>query len=112
MRRRTLPSVTPLQFVFLSVLFNGKKAGKDMRASLRQRRAYKSLFAFYRVIQRLTTANLVTSCKDEALLRGYLGQERIYELTPAGRAAVTKTRKFYGQAARRSRRRRRLRRQS
>jgi DNA-binding PadR family transcriptional regulator len=106
MRRRTLPSVTPLQFVFLCALIDGKKPGKRMRARLRQRRAYKSLIAFYGVIRRLKDTNLVTSSKDEADLGGYLVQERIYELTKAGRAAVAKTRRFYGNAARRSRRRR------
>ena len=61
-------------------------------------------------IQRLTTANFVTSSKSATETGGYLDPERIYKLATAGRDTVARTRAFDGTAGRRSRMPRRLRR--
>lgn len=99
MTPRTLPTVTPLQFVFLDVLSDGTLTGKEMRRKLRRRGACRSPIAFYRVIQRLKQAGLVTARrvpKDQGQFRG---AQCKYSVTKAGRDAVAVTRAFYSQAA-------------
>jgi len=106
MRRRTLPTVTPLQFVFLDMLTDGFLTGKQLRAKLERSRACRSPIGFYRVVQRLKKAGLITARPITRDRGEYRGAQGLYQLTDGGRDVVAATRRFYGKAARRSRRRR------
>ena len=99
MTERTRPSVTPLQFAYLDVLSDGTHKGKELRDKLRRRGAYRSHLTFYRVIQRLKRAGLVSARRVPRDRGEYRGAQCEYTVTIAGRAAVAVTRAFYDQAA-------------
>lgn len=99
MTPRTLPSVTLLQFAFLDVLWNGFQTGKEMRCRLERRGVYEGNVAFYRVIQRLKEADLVTAWRIDRDEEDYPGKQCCYELTEAGRDEVIVTRAFYCRSA-------------
>ena len=58
---RGQPVVTPLQCLYLATLADGKLTGRQMRNRLRLRGVLCNQGAFFRVIQRLKRANLVTA---------------------------------------------------
>lgn len=85
-------TVSPLQYACLETLYDGKKTGKQMRATLSGRGVRKNPIAFYHTIRWLKDAALIASSRSVTQPFGYLGPAFVYELTAAGRYAVLVTR--------------------
>ena len=103
---RELPLVTPLQFAFLTVLTESAFSGNRMRAELARCGVFKSKDAFFRVMQRLKEANLVTASRIPRPEGEPPGAQSVYELTRDGVGATALMRGLYGKAGRRLRLRR------
>ena len=70
-----------------------------MRARLARRRVCSSAVAFFRVIQRLKKAELISAKTIKRDPGEYPGKQCRYKLTRAGRREVAATRAFYGELA-------------
>jgi len=103
---RELPLVTPLQFAFLTVLTESALTGSQMRAELAGCGVHKSKDAFFRVMQRLKGADLVTASRIPRPEGEAPGAQAVYELTGDGVGATALMRGLYGKAGRRLRLRR------
>ena len=90
-----LPDITHLQFLVLTGLREGTRAGRDLRALLAEHGARRSAPAFYQMMARLEDAELVTGSYDNRVENGQAIKERRYEVTPAGERAWDATRDFY-----------------
>ena len=92
MTPRRTPTLTPLHLAYLEALYDGKKTGKEMRATLSRRGVRNNPIAFYRTIRWLKDAALITSSRCVTQPFGYLGPVLVYELTKAGRHSASITR--------------------
>ncbi|NKB87675.1 MAG: hypothetical protein GKS06_05590 [Acidobacteria bacterium] len=90
-----LPDITHLQFLVLSGLRDGTRAGRDLRALLADHGVRRSAPAFYQMMARLEDATLVAGSYETRVDNGQAIKERRYEVTPAGERAWEATREFY-----------------
>ena len=113
MIRRTIPTVTPLQYAYLEVLRRGERSGTEMRSRLWRRGAYTSRAAIYKVIDRLKELRLITARRIRRDSGRSPGSLCCYSLTGAGKYEVEVTLRFYEHTGRGSieRRKRHWRRQ-
>jgi hypothetical protein len=83
-----LPIVTPLQFAFLTALAGKALTGEQMRTELARCGVHRSRPAFFRVIQRLKQANLVSADRIPRPEGESPGAQCVYELTRDGVGAM------------------------
>ena len=90
-----LPQMTPLQFLVLWLLFQGRKSGRALRAELEARGARMGRAAFSQMIRRMAAARLVRSdfvADDHA---GRPIRYCVYQATEKGLDAWRVARAFY-----------------
>lgn len=90
-----LPPVTHLQFLILESLADREHAGSEVRATLADHGAGRTLPAFYELMARLEKASLVCGSYAPKTVNGQAVRERRYLITDAGRAAHAATCRFY-----------------
>jgi len=93
--RDRIPEITHLQFLVLSLLRDGLRSGRDIRAELVRYGVRRTSPAFYQMMARLEDAGFVQGWYDQKVLEGQLIKERHYRLCPSGLKAWTETRNFY-----------------
>ena len=91
----TLPPVTHLQFLILESLADREHAGREVRATLADHGAERTLPAFYELMARLEKAGLVCGSYAPKTVNGQAVRERRYTITAAGRQAHAATCRFY-----------------
>jgi DNA-binding PadR family transcriptional regulator len=92
---KSLPTITHLQFLILEALSDAELAGRDLRDLLAGFGVRNSAPAFYQMMARLETADLVEGWYDQKLVGGQNVKERRYRLTPDGVRSLDATRNFY-----------------
>ncbi len=90
-----IPGATHLQFLVLSVLMDGERSGREIRAKLDEQGQKKSGPAFYQFMARLEEARLVVGRYEQKVVDGQIIKERRYELTGDGLRAWEEVRDFY-----------------
>ena len=95
MSRRTIPDLTHLQFLVLSILRTGSRAGRQVRKALGRHGVKRSAPAFYQMMARLEDAGFVDGEYDQKIVDGQIIKERRYTLSAKGEAAWSATRAFY-----------------
>ncbi len=90
-----LPPVTHLQFLILESLAGNEHAGREVRSTLADHGARRTLPAFYELMARLEKAGLVRGSYSPKTVNGQIVRERRYAITEAGREAHAATCRFY-----------------
>jgi|SRR6476469_5027787 DNA-binding PadR family transcriptional regulator len=98
MSRRTIPDLTHLQFLVLSILRTGPRTGRQVRKALARHGVKRSAPAFYQMMARLEDAAFVDGEYDQKIVDGQIIKERRYTLSAKGEAAWSETRAFYADA--------------
>jgi DNA-binding PadR family transcriptional regulator len=98
MSRRTIPELTHLQFLVLSILRSGPRTGRQVRKALARHGIRRSAPAFYQMMARLEDAAFVDGEYDQKIVDGQIIKERRYTLSARGEAAWSATRTFYAEA--------------
>ncbi len=98
MSRRTIPELTHLQFLVLSILRSGPRTGRQVRKALARHGIRRSAPAFYQMMARLEDAAFVDGEYDQKVVDGQIIKERRYTLSARGEAAWSATRTFYAEA--------------
>jgi DNA-binding PadR family transcriptional regulator len=98
MSRRTIPDLTHLQFLVLSILRSGPRAGRHVRRALATHGVRRSAPAFYQMMARLEDAGFVDGEYDQKIVAGQIIKERRYTLSGKGEGAWSATRAFYDDA--------------
>jgi DNA-binding PadR family transcriptional regulator len=98
MSRRTIPDLTHLQFLVLSILRTGPRAGRQVRKALARHGVQRTAPAFYQMMARLEDAAFVDGEYDQKIVDGQIIKERRYTLSAKGEAAWSATRAFYTDA--------------
>jgi DNA-binding PadR family transcriptional regulator len=91
----SLPELTHLQFLVLSILLDGEVAGRVLRERLADQGVNKTGPGFYQLMARLEEAKFVRGWYDQKVINGQVIKERRYEATPQGVAACDQAREFY-----------------
>jgi len=92
---KTLPPITHLQFLVLDALAGTEQAGRDLRDLLATYGIRRSAPAFYQMMARLESSDLVEGWYDQKVVSGQNLKERRYRITRTGTRALTSTRSFY-----------------
>jgi len=92
---KTLPPVTHLQFLVLDALAGTEQAGRDLRDLLATYGIRRSAPAFYQMMARLESSNLVEGWYDQKVIAGQNVKERRYRITRTGLRSLEATRNFY-----------------
>ena len=98
MSRRTIPDLTHLQFLVLSILRSGPRTGRKVRRVLAKHGIRRSAPAFYQMMARLEDAAFVDGEYDQKIVDGQIIKERRYTIATKGEAAWSATRAFYTDA--------------
>ena len=89
------PTLTPLQFLTLNLLFVGPQTGKQLREALRARGVRQSPTAFSRLMMRMIVANHVDPRVEISVVAGQPVRHHLYEITDLGVLDWTAAQKFY-----------------
>jgi DNA-binding PadR family transcriptional regulator len=95
MSPRTVPAITHLQFLVLTLLRQGPRVGRHVRRGLAQHGVRRSAPAFYQMMARLEDAGLVEGDYDQKVIDRQIIKERRYTLTRQGDTSWKATRDFY-----------------
>ena len=98
MSRRTIPELTHLQFLVLSILRSGARTGRQVRKALSRHGIRRSAPAFYQMMARLEDAAFVDGEYDQKVVDSQIIKERRDTLSTKGEAAWSATRAFYAEA--------------
>jgi DNA-binding PadR family transcriptional regulator len=98
MSRRTIPELTHLQFLVLSILRSGPRTGRQVRKALARHGVRRSAPAFYQMMARLEDAAFVDGEYDQKVVDSQIIKERRYTLSTKGETAWSATRAFYAEA--------------
>jgi hypothetical protein len=90
-----LPSLTPLQYLTLHLLFVGPQTGKQLRQALQAVGVRQSAVAFSRLMMRLVVANYVLPFASTATIDGRKVRRNLYRITDHGVLDWIAARKFY-----------------
>jgi DNA-binding PadR family transcriptional regulator len=91
----SIPRLTYLQFLVLSLLRDGDRSGRHLRDHLAGYQATGSGPAFYQMMARLEESGYVEGNYESSEVRGYVVKERVYGITVRGNAALEEVRLFY-----------------
>ncbi|MEA1952076.1 MAG: hypothetical protein U9N87_11870 [Planctomycetota bacterium] len=100
-RGPVVPELTGLQFLVVSLLFDGEKTSNELRAELRRRGYTSSKPAFSRMMKRMIkSAIVIYGCRDKGKGDGStledLKTQNIYEVSDLGVLLWRGAREFYG----------------
>ena len=95
MSKRTLPSLTHLQFLVLGVLHTEEQPGRVIRQALATYGVKRSGPAFYQLMARLEKAKLVEGWYEQIAVGDQNVTERRYRITPEGGRLWTRAQAFY-----------------
>ena len=90
-----LPTLTPLQYLTLHLLFVGPQSGQQLREALRALGVRQSRAAFSRLMMRMVVANHVVPRASTSLVGGQRVRQKLYEITDLGVFDWTAAQKFY-----------------
>ena len=79
-----LPTLTPLQYHTLNLLFVGPQTGRQLREALRAFGVRQSGPAFSRLMMRMVIANHVVPCASTSLVAGQKVRQTRFEITDLG----------------------------
>lgn len=99
MSSKSLPALTHLQYLVLSVLLADEQPGRVLRQALASYGIRRSAPAFYQLMSRLEKAKLVQGWYEQIVVRDQAVTERRYKITPEGLRLWTKAHRFYQDAA-------------
>jgi DNA-binding PadR family transcriptional regulator len=91
----SLPEVTHLQWLVLSALLEGDRAGYRIREVLAKHGVQKSGPSFYQLMARLEDDGLVKGWYVEKVIAGQPIKERHYKLTGKGAKSIEEVTQFY-----------------
>jgi DNA-binding PadR family transcriptional regulator len=100
MSKRTLPTLTHLQFLVLGVLRAEDQPGRAVRQALAAYGVRRSGPAFYQLMARLERARLVEGWYEQITVNDQAVTERRYRITPEGQKLWAKAQRFYEDVAR------------
>jgi DNA-binding PadR family transcriptional regulator len=103
---KRLPPIPHLLFLGLPARAAGERTGRDLRALLADYGVRNSAPAFYQMMARLEDGAFVEGAYVSRVINGQHLKERHYELTAAGKRALSATRTFYANRLAASRRER------
>lgn len=95
MSGRRLPDITHLQYLVLAALREGDQPGRALRKLIAEFGARRSAAAFYQLMARLETAQLVEGWYAPIDVGAQTVNERRYRVTGTGRKAEAQARAFY-----------------
>jgi len=90
-----IPKMTGLQFLLLSLLFDGPKAGRELRRALDERQAPMNKSSFSELMRRLERSGLVRGDWVPTVVGGQTHYHRLYCATVSGLATWREVRAFY-----------------
>ena len=91
----TLPRLTHLQFLVITMLKAGAARGRDVRAQLNHAGVRQSGPAFYQMMAVLEDAGYLTGWYEQQVVDGQIIRERHYKILAAGKKAWLESRDFY-----------------
>ena len=94
----SLPEMTPLQFLLVRLLFDGRQSGARLRQRLATAGVNVSRSAFSQLMERAVKMRYLCKSHDACRPDGRAGRECSYELTDLGMAVWKLARAFYAQA--------------
>ena len=95
-----LPDVTHLQYLVLAALREGEQPGRAIRKLIAAFGVRRSVAAFYQLMARLESAELVEGWYSPIMVGDQSVNERRYRITAAGRKAERQAQAFYDTAGR------------
>lgn len=90
-----IPKMTDLQFLVLTLLFDGPKAGRELRRELDEHQAPMNKSSFSDLVRRLERAGLVPGDWVPTVVGGQTHYHRVYCATVTGLATWRQVRAFY-----------------
>lgn len=90
-----IPATTHLQFLILTMLMEGERSGRDLRAALANAGVRKSGPAFYQLMGRLEDEGYIVGWYDQKVIESQGVRERRYKITEGGHAAWEDVCDFY-----------------
>ena len=100
MSKRTLPTLTHLQYLVLGVLRNEEQPGRALRQVLASYGVRRSGPAFYQLMARLEKARWVEGWYEQVTVGDQAVTERRYRITPEGARLWVRAQGFYEDVAR------------
>lgn len=91
----SLPRLTHLQFLVISLLKSGAARGRDLRPQLQQAGVRQSGPAFYQMMAVLEDAGYLAGWYEQQVIDGQIIRERHYKLLAPGKKAWIESRDFY-----------------
>lgn len=91
----SLPKLTHLQYLVISLLGGGEMSGRDLRAQLKKEGELRTAPAFYQLLGRLEECGLVEGRFEEHVIEGQRIKEKHYKVTGAGARAWRGAFDFY-----------------
>ena len=85
----SLPPITHLQFLLLSLLSGFENSGRELRLELERNGVKKSAPAFYQLMARLETQGLAEGWYVPIEVGDQMVRERLYRLTGLGEKAIS-----------------------
>ena len=90
-----IPKMTGLQFLVLSLLFDGPKAGRELRRELQEHQAPMNRSSFSQLMRRLERSGLVRGDSVPTALDDRTHYHRVYCATVTGLATWREVRAYY-----------------
>ena len=97
---RSLPELTHLQFLVLSVLRNDEHPGRAIRKALAGYGVRRTAPAFYQLMSRLENAGLIEGWYEQIIAGDQAVTERRYRITSNGKRLWTRAQSFYAKVGR------------
>ena len=94
----TLPRLTHLQFLVITMLKAGAARGRDVRAQLKHVGVRQSGPAFYQMMAVLEDAGYLAGWYEQQVIDGQIIRERHYKILAPGKKAWLESRDFYMRA--------------
>ena len=91
----TIPRLTHLQFLVVSLLMKGDASGKDIRASLKREGVRQSGPGFYQMMAALEDNGIVQGRYEQQIVDSQIIRERHYKVLADGRKSWQECRDFY-----------------
>src|SRR5690242_17380857 len=91
----TIPHLTHLQFLVVSLLMKGDAPGRAVRDSLKREGVRQSGPAFYQMMAALEDNGIVQGHYEQQIVDGQIIRERHYKVLAEGRKSWQQCRDFY-----------------
>ncbi|HEY2824747.1 MAG TPA: hypothetical protein VGI83_04310 [Gemmatimonadales bacterium] len=91
----TIPRLTHLQFLVVSLLMKGAAPGRDIRTSLKREHVRQSGPAFYQMMAGLEDHGVVEGWYEQQIVDAQIIRERHYKVLAEGKKSWKECRDFY-----------------